>query len=137
MSLKLFQDCTDTELKAIYEQIIQRREDGLRPRILDPYIEKVRKAYPLSFGEGWTYAEKEFWDEAGRRFFSNVKDERLPSDNKTLYTALKETNTVQEAAELLSNICWTCSDCSSDGREQCMECILSQLKKPACGRSCN
>lgn len=130
MSLKLFQDCTDMELKAIYEQIIQRREDGLRPRILDPYIEKVRKAYPLSFGEGWTYAEKEFWDEAGRRFFSNIKDERISSDNRTLYTALKETSTIQEAAKLLSNICWTCSDCSSDGREQCMECVLNQINNP-------
>lgn len=36
----LFESVTDNNLKSIYEEIFIAREEGLRPRILDPYIQK-------------------------------------------------------------------------------------------------
>lgn len=69
MSLKLFQDCTDQELKAIYEQITWGKEYGFRPQIVDSYIEKARETYPLSLADGWSYTEKAFWEEVGEKIF--------------------------------------------------------------------
>lgn len=68
--VEVFRDADFEELKHIYEEILKGREEGLRPRCLDKYIEKVRAIYStLSFGEGWKYTERVFWDEVGRRYF--------------------------------------------------------------------
>lgn len=72
MEEKIFSPLSDMELKKIYTDILQGREEGLRPKCLDPYIKKVREKYPLSFAEGWSYTEKLFWNEVGKRFFNSV-----------------------------------------------------------------
>lgn len=72
MILKIFEDVSDMQMKYLYEQILQGREYGLRPRCLDEYIREVQKAYKMSFGEAWSYAEKLFWDEVGKRYFSLI-----------------------------------------------------------------
>lgn len=130
MKTNVFNTCTDPELKTIYKEILSGREEGLRPKIIDPYIEKVREKYPLTFAEGWRYAEKEFWDEVGERFFLKVPNEHPIPKQCTIYEAVKKAKSQEEMAEILSNICWTCSDCSSDGREECIECISNQLDVP-------
>lgn len=66
-----FEDKTDNNLKSIYEEILIAREEGLRPRILDPYIQKVRDTYNLSVLEGWKFTEQLFWEEVAKRYFEN------------------------------------------------------------------
>lgn len=66
-----FEDKTDNNLKSIYEEILIAREEGLRPRILDPYIQKVRDVYNLSVSDGWKFTEELFWEEVARRYFEN------------------------------------------------------------------
>lgn len=56
-------------LKSLYNDMLKAREEGIRPRSFDKYIEKVMEAYPLSFGEAWRYTENMFWEEVGRRYF--------------------------------------------------------------------
>lgn len=65
----LFDGKTDEELKIVYEEILRAREDGLRPRILDSYIEEVRSVHPLSVAEGWKFTEQLFWEEVAKRYF--------------------------------------------------------------------
>lgn len=65
-----FKDCSQKELKYIYKGILKGREEGLRPRCMDKYIEKVRTAYnTLDVAGAWKYTEGLFWDEVGRRYF--------------------------------------------------------------------
>lgn len=66
----LFSKISDTQLKHLYEQILDGRDKGLRPRVLDEYIREIEKIYQISFGEAWRLTEKLFWDEVGRRYFS-------------------------------------------------------------------
>lgn len=73
MIAELFNNVQDSELKDIYEEILSARKDGLRPRCLDPYINKVRETYPLSVGEAWRYTEGLFWEEVAKRYFSAMK----------------------------------------------------------------
>lgn len=70
---EIFSSLSDKELKKMYEDILLGREEGLRPKCLDPYIKKVQEKYPLSFAEGWAYTEKLFWNEVGRRYFNLVQ----------------------------------------------------------------
>ena len=44
-----FENKTDEELKVIYKEIFKSREKGLRPRVLDPYIQDVRCFIRLLF----------------------------------------------------------------------------------------
>ncbi len=69
---ELFKNLSDEQLKILYEQILEGRMEGMRPRGLDEYIRQVQKVIPLSFGESWSYVEKEFWDEVGRRYFESL-----------------------------------------------------------------
>lgn len=65
----LFKKETDEELKCIYKEILESREEGVRPKILDPYIRKIRDVYPLTVSESWEIVEKLFWEEVARRHF--------------------------------------------------------------------
>lgn len=67
----LFESVTDNNLKSIYEEIFIAREEGVRPRILDPYIQKVRDVYNLSVSDGWKITEELFWEEVARRYFED------------------------------------------------------------------
>ncbi len=60
---------TDNELKSIYEEMLKAREEGIRPRILDIYIQEVRNNYPLNVAEGWEFTEQLFFEEVARRYF--------------------------------------------------------------------
>ena len=127
MSLKLFQDCTDQELKVIYEQITWGKKYGFRPQIVDSYIEKARETYPLSFADGWSYTEKAFWEEVGKRFFESVPDEGPIPRRRTIYEGLKKAKSSEEMAKILSDI-WPCYDCSQEEQEKkCVMCIENQL----------
>lgn len=75
MKENIFYNTTDAQLRHIYEQILKGRNDGLRPRCLDEYIHQLQKEYPLSFGEAWSYAERMFWDEVGKRYFKRDSSE--------------------------------------------------------------
>lgn len=69
---ELFKNVSDEQLKFLYEQILAGRIEGFRPKCLDEYIRQVQKIFPLSFGEAWTYTEKAFWDEVGKRYFLSL-----------------------------------------------------------------
>lgn len=73
--INVFSETSEEELLHIYKEILQGREDGLRPRCLDKYIQVIQQKYPLSFGEGWRYAENSFWEEVARRYFSQIENE--------------------------------------------------------------
>lgn len=66
---ELFKSVEDTELKHIRDEIYKGREEGLRPRILDPYIQKVRYLFSFTLVDAWRYVEQLFWEEVGRRYF--------------------------------------------------------------------
>lgn len=74
-NINVFSDVSEKELLHIYKEILQSREDGLRPRCLDKYIQIIQQKSPLSFGEGWRYAESYFWEEVARRYFSQIENE--------------------------------------------------------------
>lgn len=68
--IEVFRDVDFEELKHIYEEILKGREEGLRPRCLDKYIEKVMEVYRISeYANAWKFTEGIFWDEIGRRYF--------------------------------------------------------------------
>lgn len=64
-----FENKADEELKIIYKEIFKSREKGLRPRILDSYIQDICCVYPLTVSEGWKFTEQLFWEEVARRYF--------------------------------------------------------------------
>ena len=64
-----FENRTDEELKIIYKEILKTRQEGLRLRILDSYIQDVRCVYPFTVSEGWKCIEQLFWEEVARRYF--------------------------------------------------------------------
>lgn len=66
----IFENESKEQLGYLYEQILEGRESGLRPRCLDDYIRKVQSNYPLTFGESWRYTEQLFWEEIAKRYFS-------------------------------------------------------------------
>lgn len=68
---ELFRNISETQMKYIYNQIMKGREEGLRPRVLDDYIREVQKKYQMDFWEAWRSTEKLFWNEVGRRYFSD------------------------------------------------------------------
>lgn len=47
-----------------------------------------------------------------------------------VYSDLKKCNNEEEVAKLLSEITWTCGDCSPDSKEQCQKCLTNILKHP-------
>lgn len=49
---------------------------------------------------------------------------------ENLYSDLKNCNSDREAAKLLSEITWTCGDCSPDSQAQCQKCLVNILKHP-------
>lgn len=69
---ELFKGVDDTELKHIRDEIYKGREEGLRPRLLDPYIQKVRKIYSFTIVDAWKYVEQLFWEEVARRYFGRL-----------------------------------------------------------------
>ena len=64
-----FENKADEELKIIYKEIFKSREKGLRPMVLDPYIQDVRCVYPFTVSEGQKFIEQLFWEEVARRYF--------------------------------------------------------------------
>lgn len=66
-----FSNLTNDELKAINEDRIKNKEEGLRPRSFDNFILMVMSNYPLIFAEGWNYVEKDFYEEVCSRFFKD------------------------------------------------------------------
>lgn len=68
---ELFSKTSEKQMKYLYGQIMAGRDQGLRPRALDDYIREVQKKYGMDFGEAWRHTEKLFWDEVGRRYFSD------------------------------------------------------------------
>lgn len=73
--IQIFKNEPDARMKELYLDIRNGREEGLRPRSLDPYIKDVREHLPhLTFGEAWKYTEQLFWEEVAHRFFSTEKE---------------------------------------------------------------
>lgn len=70
----VFAQVSDTDLKCLYYRILEKREEGLRPRELDSYIRRVQEKYPVTFGESWRITERMFWEEAAKRFFERMGD---------------------------------------------------------------
>lgn len=69
----VFENESYKTLKILYNVILQKRKEGLRPNYLDKYIKEVQNTYLLDTGEAWRYVENMFWEEVGRRYFSNNK----------------------------------------------------------------
>ena len=69
----VFENESYKTLKILYHVILQKRKEGLRPYYLDKYIKEVQNIYPLDTVEAWRYVENMFWEEVGRRYFSNNK----------------------------------------------------------------
>lgn len=70
----VFEDEPYDILKSLYDDILTNRNDGLRPRSLDKYIEQIQNIYPLNLGEAWRYTENMFWEEVGRRYFDEITE---------------------------------------------------------------
>ena len=73
---ELFKNVDDTELKHICDEIYKGREEGLRPRILDSYIQKIREIYPVDIAGGWKMVEQLFWEEVGKRYFGGLNNDK-------------------------------------------------------------
>lgn len=69
MNSNIFHNLTKEELELINKDRLKAKEEGLRPRSFDKYIEKIRKIYPLSFAEGWSLVEDLFFEEISKRYF--------------------------------------------------------------------
>lgn len=65
----IFSSLTKNELKEINIDRLTAKEEGLRPRSLDKYIEEIRKVYPLTVAEGWSFVQELFFEEVCKRFF--------------------------------------------------------------------
>ena len=65
----IFSSLTKNELKEINIDRLTAKEEGLRPRSLNKYIEEIRKVYPLTVAEGWSFVQELFFEEICKRFF--------------------------------------------------------------------
>lgn len=66
---EIFSRLTKDELRCINEDRIKSKQEGVRPRSFDSYIRDIRNVYPLTVGEGWSFAENLFFEEIAKRFF--------------------------------------------------------------------
>ena len=65
----IFNGLDRNELKEINIDRLTAKEEGMRPRSLDKYIEEIRKVYPLTVAEGWSIVQELFFEEICKRFF--------------------------------------------------------------------
>lgn len=73
--MQIFKNEPAARMKELYLDILNGREEGLRPRSLDPYIKEARERLPQStFAEAWRYTEQLFWEEVACRFFLTKKE---------------------------------------------------------------
>ena len=91
MSLKLFQDCTDQELKAIYEQITWGKNMDLGHKLLTHTSRKPGNISVVFCGRMELYG-KSVLEEVGKRFFESVPDEGPIPRRRTIYEGLKKQN---------------------------------------------
>ena len=67
----IFKDVPNDELKTIYDDILKSEEDGLRPKSLDPYAEKLREICKFEmFSQATNFAKELFYKEVAKRYFS-------------------------------------------------------------------
>lgn len=71
----VFDNVGEQELKTLYDDFLQSKEEGLRPRSFDPYIQEIKETYAMPFGVAWQYAEKAFLEEVAKRYFSKSAEQ--------------------------------------------------------------
>lgn len=77
--LMIFEDLTYEELKKLYEDMLEAANEGLRPRSLDPYIQRVKEQFHyVTIADAWKCTEELFYDEVSRRFFNIQKAPKIP-----------------------------------------------------------
>lgn len=77
--LMIFEDLSYEELKNIYEDMLAAAKEGLRPRSLNPYIQRVKEQFHhATIADAWKYTEELFYDEVSRRFFNIQKAPKIP-----------------------------------------------------------
>lgn len=68
----IFKDVSDGELKIMYDDILKSEEDGLRPKSLDPYAEKLRNICKFEmFSQATNFVKELFYKEIAKRYFAN------------------------------------------------------------------
>ena len=70
MNYNVFQSETDEKMKELYTERLRGREEGLRPKVFDPFIVQVQNMYQYSFGEAWSQTDTMFLEEVARRYFA-------------------------------------------------------------------
>ena len=70
MCLKLFASVSDAEMHKIYEDVVESKNEGLRPRSLDPYIKTLREHCEYeTVSQAAAEVEKLFYKELADRYF--------------------------------------------------------------------
>lgn len=67
----IFKNASENELKIIYDDILKSEEDGLRPKSLDVYAEKLREICKFEmFSQATNFAKELFYKEIAKRYFT-------------------------------------------------------------------
>ena len=68
----IFEGVSKDGLKSIYEDVLRSEEDGIRPKSLNSYAEKLREIYEFeTFSQATSLAKKLFYKEIAKRYFAN------------------------------------------------------------------
>ena len=68
---ELFNGVSDGELKGIYKDILKSEKDGLRPKSLDSYAQKLQKICKFEvFSQSIDFTKELFYKEIAKRYFA-------------------------------------------------------------------
>ena len=83
----VFEETSNDELFEIYKNVKTSEEQGLRPKMFDPYIEAVRNTLGkdnFSVAEGWKTVRMMFFEEVTDRFFRSEYGDAVISNRRGL-----------------------------------------------------
>ena len=66
----IFAEIPNLEMKKLYEDILQSREEGLRPLSLDPFVTRLKEICCFeSTSDAIQFAQDLFYKEVAKRYF--------------------------------------------------------------------
>lgn len=68
--LNLFDNLSEEQLAQLYAERAKAQEEGVRPRVFDPFIQEVENALMMRRVEAWQYTDTAFLEEIAKRYFN-------------------------------------------------------------------
>lgn len=77
-TFEIFTGASEDELFMIYNDIIESKKNGLRPKSLDSYVKQVKEICKFEmFSQATKFTIELFYEETAKRYFSEKEAEEL------------------------------------------------------------